>query len=155
MPAGGDVILASDVATTTPVSASDVADLTITNTTAAPGSPVVGVVFTAPPSGRVRLHVSSGMRITTPATGQGYLAVQVRTGTTIGSGTLAYDGNTEPGCRCFWSPGTVNGFAQLHASAIVEGLAAGAQYNAQLVHFVQAGTTAVLMYRRVEVDPLP
>lgn len=155
MTTGGQRVLASDVTTSTPVTTSDAADLTISNTAASPGPPNVGLVFLGSGSGRVRLHVSAGIRITTPATGQAYLAVQVRTGAVIGSGTLVYDGNAEPGVRCFWSPGAANGFAQLHASGLVDGLTPGAQYNGQLIHFVQSGTTAVLMYRRLEVDPLP
>lgn len=148
-------MLAVDVTYPAPVQAGDGTDQnSITSTTPVLGSPVVGVVFTAPPSGRVRLHLFAALRITTPATGQIYCGVQVRAGSTIGSGTLVFDGiGTDPGCRAFLS-GMV-GYTAGNVSAMLEALIPGASYNCSAWYMVGAGTTGVVMARQVAVDPLP
>lgn len=151
--AGGQRVYATDVTMPAPVQSEDLTDLTITNTAPVPGSPVVGVVFTAPPSGRVRVHLLAGLRISTPATGAVHIIASVRAGTTIGSGALVFDGTNEPGLRGFLA-GMI-GYITTTASVMVEGLTAAAQYNVQAQHYVVSGTTGIIMYRRVGVDPLP
>lgn len=155
MVAGGQKVLAVDVTYPAPVQAVDATDqLNITSSTAAPGSPVCGVVFTAPASGRVRVHINGVPRIVSPATGATYLGAVVRAGAVIGSGTLVFDGlGAEPGCRILVQ-GYV-GYLQAAASTLVEGLTAGAQYNVRAEHLVGVGTQGQILGRAVGVDPLP
>lgn len=156
MPVGGQQVFASDVAMPPPVQAGDGVDQSTSSSTASMGSPSIGVVFTAPPSGRVRLHLFGGLRLTVNANGAVYLGVQVRTGAVIGSGSMVFDGlNTEPGCRVFYTGALA--YITSASSAMVEGLTPAAQYNASLWHFVTptSTTTGVIMARQVGVDPLP
>lgn len=158
MPAGGDIIYASDGTLPAAVQVADGTNLTGINV-AGPiaGSPVVGVVFTAPPSGRVRAAVT-GTLAATAGTGQinGLLAVQVRTGAVIGAGTLVHDGfAADPGARVVFI-GPINGGVCGSAAMMVSGLTPGAQYNAQTVHGVLGTSAAMTVYNRaVTVDPLP
>jgi hypothetical protein len=148
-------VLAVDVTYPAPVQASDGTDQTnITVTTPNAGSPVVGVTFVAPQSGRVRVHVQATPRITTAATGATICGVIVRAGATLGSGTVVFDGTAQdPGCKVQLNG--FLGFLQMGASSLLEGLIAGATYNAVVYFYVGAGTTGQVLARQVGVDPLP
>lgn len=158
MPAGGDPILASDVTTTVPVEASDPQNISGVTNTAPISSPIVGVAFTAPKSGRVRVHVSGMVGLTAGTVPNifCYLGAMIKTGATVGSGTLVYDGaTTEPGCKIGTS-GTLNTMLAGSASALVSGLTAGAVYNVAAYMLVAGtGATGFAYYRACAVDPLP
>jgi hypothetical protein len=158
VPAGGDVIYASDVTLPAAVQAVDGTNLTgVTVAGPVAGSPVVGVVFTAPPSGRVRVTVT-GTMAATAGTGQinGVLGVQVRTGAVMGGGTLVHDGfAADPGVRIVFI-GPINAGVCGSGSMLVSGLTPGASHNAQAVHGVLGTSAAITIYNRaVGVDPLP
>jgi hypothetical protein len=115
-----------------------------------PGSPEVGVTFTAPTSGRVRVDVSGGVR---DDTGQwrGVIAFEV------------YEGNTA-GAKVVSASSRANGMSsiaeatayQFHSrGSLVEGLAPGAVYYARLMQAVSGGTSVDILHRSLIVYPVP
>lgn len=117
-----------------------------TNTTAANGTPVVGVAFTAPTSGRVQVSMNSALQ---SVSGQVFCGFIVRTGSTIGSGTTVISSENEPNAKIGTSTGTVNA----GCSQVVTGLTAGASYNACAVYWAAASATGSLFHRRIDVIP--
>jgi hypothetical protein len=92
------------------------------------------VVFTAPTTGRVLLHIAATARNAT-AGAPARVAPEVRTGGTIGTGTIVF------------AAAHINSVQQadtnLHragAAVLVTGLTPGAVYNARLLHMVSSGT---------------
>ncbi|MET9943256.1 hypothetical protein [Streptomyces halstedii] len=107
----------------------------------------VAVVFVAPTSGRVRCDLAA--RLTNNGTGGTLVTAEVRTGSTVGAGTVV-DAATD-------ASGTSNYGNTLSRTGIcrfLSGLAPGSTYNARLVHRVTAGTGSIAM-RELSVQPLP
>jgi len=125
-----------------------VTSTTFTNVTLTGGP--FGVAFVAPASGKVNV-VGRAMGLNGTATNYTYLDFEIRTGSTVGSGSVvrAGSGNTE-----------VAGFAAannaqtlLTTGDLVSGLTPGALYNACLVYRAGANTSAYNR-RSIQVYPL-
>lgn len=125
-----------------------------TNTTYAAGGTPVGVAFVAPASGKVAITFSCGFlqNINTFVT---IISCEVKTGGTVGSGTLA--GAAANGDRALVCGRAVNSgaVAQSQASRRVfyTGLTAGATYNVRMMHAVDGGS-GTITYREVMVEPM-
>jgi len=124
-----------------------------TNTTFAAGSTTVGVAFTAPPSGVVVIHLSAivSQNINTQAT---FVSIEVKTGGTIGSGTLV--GSAANSDRGLTVGRAVNSGAvailQAGRPVLYTGLTPGNSYNVRVMHCVDGGSGTVF-YREVIVLP--
>jgi hypothetical protein len=155
VPAGGDIIYASDVTLPPPQQAASSADENnAANSTPAAGAVVVGVAFVAPPSGRVEVSIYGMFRLNTPATAIAYVGAQVRAGATVNAGTLVLDPSSDPGCKVAAS-GALNQWASGTASVILTGLTPGADYNVTAVHWVTGSSpTMNVISRRVAAVPL-
>jgi PhoD-like phosphatase len=111
-----------------------------------------GVVFTAPPSGRVVLYWSGGIRnLAATESPVAYLSPEVRTGPIVGSGTVVlppHDGRTvrinSPGVQTMRA-------GSMHA---LSGLTPGQIYNARILHRVTSNT-GEFFYRGLIVEPVP
>jgi hypothetical protein len=108
----------------------------------------VGVVFTAPTSGRVAIHTAARLKNT--AAGNGTLAApEIRIGSTIGSGTAVQAIGDGHGVADY-----SGAFSRQGATTYVEGLTPGSSYNVRLLHRVSAGTGSIAL-RELIVVPLP
>lgn len=159
MPAGGDIILAEHVTYPAPVQALDGTNQTgVNSATVVTGSPVLGVAFVAPPSGRVSVHLLANVQLTAGTAGPGaQVGVIVRTSATLGGGTVVSNGMTEdPGVSLTWVGAPPTGGKQ-GASLMITGLTPGASYNAVVYHQTYGGTGPVftIYNRAVRVEPLP
>lgn len=145
----GDELLATDFAQLGAQQTGDGTNVvSFTNTAIANGTPIVGFALVVPASGRIMLSINVGLSSTGAA--QAFAAAALRTGTTVGSGTLIVDPLVEPNARCGVTTGTYN----MSAMQIVEGLTPGAFLNANVVHYVAAGGTGTLFHRRIDMVPL-
>jgi hypothetical protein len=109
-----------------------------------------GVAFTAPSSGSVLVLFGTASYQSGTAN-DNKSAPQVRTGTTVGSGTIVYAASDSD---MLLQRLTGSGEAARGTSfAIVTGLTAGSTYNAQLLHKVSAGTGNFL-FKFITVIPL-
>lgn len=97
------------------------------------GGTACSSTFVAPTSGKVVIHYDALMQ--NSGANFSYSAPQVRTGSSIGSGTVVFGADDAYAL-------THNGTNALRygGSAPVTGLTAGATYNIQLLHRVTAGT---------------
>lgn len=128
---------------------------TATNTTF--GTTIAGgdythcaVVFTAPESGRVLIHWSGGVRnLSTNNAPVAYLSPQVRTGSTVGSGTIVLNASDARTVRV-----NAAGAQTVRAGAthLLAGLTPGATYNARILHRVTSNT-GEFFYRGLIVAP--
>lgn len=129
-------------ATPDPVSILNAISTSPTNTTPANGAPVVGVVFTAPPSGRVLVTFGCDLSIT--AANSCVQGVRIRTGITIGAGTLIDGGEGADGPNGQRARMVVTGIrVSGGGSFVVTGLTAGTQYNACFYQYVTSGTGTI------------
>ncbi|MFC6156143.1 hypothetical protein [Kribbella jiaozuonensis] len=131
------------------LSATDI--LGISSTSFVPGSPVVGTAFTAPPSGSVYITVSGHLE-SNAASNFGYLAFEVRAGSSVGSGSVFHAANTDEGIM---AGSAASGVTRSCAGNryLLTGLTPGSSYNVQTVHLVTTGTLDVF-YRSVLVEPV-
>jgi len=106
----------------------------------------VAVVFTAPTSGRVKTSVAA--RLINSSTGGTLVTAEVRTGSTIGSGTVVDSALDAAGCSHYGAT-----FARAGINRMLSGLTPGASYNARLLHRVTANTGTFSM-RELIVEPL-
>jgi hypothetical protein len=144
----GSTVKALDTPTT--VAADEPDSYTFTNTTYGVGTTggtyvECGVVFVAPTTGRVVIHTSA--QIVNSTTAATRVAPVVRTGGTIGSGTVVQagiDGNAVV------VQGTNS--IRLGTSVLISGLTPGDTYNVRLEHRVTTGTGTASL-RTVVVDP--
>jgi len=125
-----------------------------TNTAPAVGSPVVGVTFVAPPTGGVVLTVTGS--ITQSLNGNStLLGYEVRTGETIGSGSIVLAGSFN---RSVQTSEAVNTGAAARITAsnrfLLTGLTAGSTYNARTLHWVSTAGTGNAFYRALLVEPV-
>lgn len=116
-----------------------------TNTLA--GGTACGVVFTAPKSGAVVVHNSAFLDNST--TGRNYLAFDIRTGSTIGSGTSFRAASDADMVASLGSNDMTMG-----RSVLVTGLTPGAIYNCQQAFKTSSGTTASYSWKQLVVQPV-
>lgn len=111
-----------------------------------------GVAFTAPLSGQVLILFGTAS-YQSSATADNKSAPQVRTGTTVGSGTIFYTA-TDSDMLLQRLTGAATGEAARGQSfTVVTGLTANSSYNVQLLHKVSGGTGNFL-FKFITVIPL-
>lgn len=129
-----------------------------TTYSALPDSPARGLTFVAPASGAVGIQVSGQFFYRNAST---YISYSVRTGGTIGSGTVV--GTTPNGPDNFWGIGangdpSITGDVGVVASGplnIHSGLTAGSTYNVSFTHYNSHAILATIKYRSLTVTPQP
>lgn len=127
---------------------SDTVDTTASAVYTIAGAPTVGVSFTVPPAGRVKIHW--GAEINNSAAGFTLVSPQVATGAVLGAGTVilaASDANTA-------RSDTVTVFVRSSNFHLLEGLTPDAVLNCTLYHRTGAPVGGISR-RRVLVDPAP
>jgi hypothetical protein len=127
----------------------------ITSTTPAAGSPACGFSFVAPPSGGVYVTVSG--RINQSSNGnETLLGYQVRSGGTVGTGTIQVDYSSFRAIatgRAVVTSGSSMASASRRHRINPGDLTAGSTFNVQTMHWVTGGTGSV-DYREVIVEPV-
>lgn len=128
--------------------------LTVTGTTFIPTATVCGTSFTAPPSGSVYVTLSV-TKSTTSSGALGYSSFEIRTGSTVGSGTVVTAASLNAGVAV---GATVAGITidriQASRRVLVTGLTAGAAYNVQSMHLTTPSGNTVILYREVLIEPV-
>lgn len=99
----------------------------------ATGGTSVGRAFTVPPSGDVLINYAGRMS-NSGSTASTYITIQIRTGSTIGSGTVVLAASDTQAIDHAGSISDRNGAAYLFSGTV------GSAYNVQLLHKVEAGT---------------
>jgi hypothetical protein len=124
-----------------PVQVVDGTNLTaVTNTTFAAGSPVCGTAFTAPPSGKVIITLTGEIEHQNNAS-HGELTYEVRTGATVGSGSVFLAADYRRGIMA--GNAVTSGGEPVMAGSnryLLSGLTPGSSYNARTMHRVSGGT---------------
>jgi hypothetical protein len=129
-----------------PLDSGTLTSTTYTTTRSGATSPV-GVAFTAPPSGKVKVHWACGVQNSgSGGTNYTLMAFQVKTGTTIGSGTTIQSASDS---LCIENVG-VNEMDAGRTSMVV--LTPGLSYNVSGMYRVGAGTGTVSRVEMI-VDP--
>jgi hypothetical protein len=125
----------------------------IVSTTFIAGSPACGFTFKAPPSGAVYVTVSGTVRMANNGN-ETRLTYALRTGTTVGSGTVVVAASSLRGVVCGQAVVT-SGPSMASASFRHPhtGLTAGADYNIRTEHNVSGGSGQI-DYRMVSIEPL-
>lgn len=129
----------------------DTADIVgFTNTAFASGTPIVGVAFTAPTTGRVLVLWHARFNPTSAVAAQ--VGFALRTGAVVGSGTLIQDGLNE---GCLESPNVSGGGGRVQGGTFypLSGLTPGAQYNAVVCHRMTAAGSGTIFTRYITVTP--
>lgn len=129
----------------------DTADIVgFTNTTFASGSPVVGVSFTAPTTGRVMVMWHARFNPTSAVAAQ--VGFALRTGAVVGSGTLIQDGLNE---GCLESPNVSGGGGRVQGGTFypLSGLTPGDTYNVVTCHRMVSAGTGTIFARYIAVTP--
>lgn len=145
---------AIDVETHAPATDSDSTTISgITSTSWAAGTPVVSVVFTAPPSGRAFVTVS-GTLVQSSNGHETRLSYEVRQGSTVGIGTVALASSSVRAVVCGRAVNT-GGPSMVSASyrRLMTGMSAGTAYHVRAMYSVSGGTGAVES-REVTVEPV-
>ncbi|HEY9415884.1 MAG TPA: hypothetical protein VIQ30_14065 [Pseudonocardia sp.] len=128
--------------------------LTVTGTTFIPTATVCGTSFTAPPTGSVYVTLSV-TKSTTSSGALGYSSFEIRTGSTVGSGTVFTAASLNAGVAV---GATVTGITidriQASRRVLVTGLTAGATYNVQTMHQTTPSGNTVILYREVLIEPV-
>lgn len=149
MPLAGQTILAADFDGY--ASATEAADETgFTNTAFSLGTTTVGTDFTAPTSGAVKITWSCRFALGTD-TNLTVVSAEVRTGSTVGSGTVVSAASDSSALEIGQASTT-----RLQASQyrVVTGLTAGSVYNVSLWHHTSSGDSATIYQRDVMVEPI-
>jgi hypothetical protein len=153
--AGGDVVDISDVNLPNSVQDSNGDNATGVTVTTTPqnGATICGEAFTAPASGRVLIWFSGTFSTLVSGTGQHQMGPQVRSGATVGSGTVVFDPSVDPGCKVGSSVGQT---LSAGCSILVEGLTAGSSYNVCATYFgATLGGTPTMSYFSRQVGAMP
>ncbi|MFD9445518.1 hypothetical protein ACFWBR_42265 [Streptomyces sp. NPDC060006] len=124
----------------------------ITDVTYVPGTPEVGVTFTAPTTGRVKISVGGGLRNNAANSDRVGLAPQVFEDDTSGLEVLVptvLRGVSSEGIA------TAGDFAYRGHTTLLDGLTPGQEYYARVMHikFGTAGTTVDISARDILVAP--
>lgn len=124
------------------------------NTAYAQGTPVCGVTFTVPTSGKIRVDWKSRFENNT-AGQRTVVSIEVATGATIGSGTVVSGGDDDSALETSQSATITTSETRMQCSTyrIIPGLTAGATYNAYVVHKVFGGTGDIFS-RGISVQPM-
>lgn len=109
-----------------------------TSPVTAVGAPT-GLTFSAGPQGIVEYTASAV--VVNAGGGDPKCGVMIRTGGTIGAGTIVYDPAVEPNPR--WNQNIGSGAFGPTIGDTVLGLTPGTVYNATVVHWTTAGTVAL------------
>lgn len=124
------------------------ATVTTTSTTFTTSGTSCAVTFTAPTTGRVRIHVSSRM-VNSSATSGTLASVETREGATVGSGTVIESASDSIGVAHYGST-----FAASGKSHTLIGLTPGSVYNSRILMRSSNGAdTASFANRYIEVTP--
>jgi hypothetical protein len=137
------------------ISASTTDEAASSSTTFIPGASPVGVAFTAPASGAVLIPFSA-IFTSNIATHAAFVSIEVKTGGTVGSGTLAGGAANSDRALICGRAVTAGGPALLQATRAVlyTGLTAGATYNVRILYCVDnAANSTTVTYREVIVLP--
>lgn len=136
-------------------------DLTgITSTSFIAGSPVCGLVFVAPPSGKVWVKVYGFLTVTLGANslGRGELGWELREGSVIGSGSVVVAASTNLERLISAAVGSTTGLINQASGGdayLVTGLTPGADYNVRTMHRTNnAVHVVVVSERRLSVEPV-
>lgn len=128
----------------------------ITSTSFVPGSPVNGFSFVAPPSGGVFVNVG-GRIIQTANTNETNLGFEVRSGGTVGAGTILVSASSFRSLTCGRAV-NASAVAVLNATRRVKinagTLTPGATFNIQNMHNVAPGGTGTIEYRDLFIEPV-
>lgn len=134
-----------------PLDSGTTTNLTFTTTRTGGTSPV-GVSFTAPPSGKVLIAWACGLQNgTTGANAYSLCTFQIRTGTTIGSGSVVVAGDDNKSLQIH-NLNSANGERQLGRTEGYFSLTAGNSYNVSLMFRVGTNTGT---FSRVSVTLIP
>lgn len=131
----------------------DTVQANISATSYTAGSPVVGVVFRAPPTGRVAITVGGACRDNTNDN-RAFIAPAVYQGSnSAGTAVLAPDYTTNGYC----SPGSSANYMFGSRTTLLEGLSEARDYYAQVMHFAETTTSASadIWFRDITVEPAP
>ncbi len=127
---------------------------TITNTSAAPGSPVVGTTFVAPASGVVEVTVGTAAQSDSNGTSI-VVSYEVRTGGTIGTGTVVLGAAFNRAVRS--SAAVITGAAAFSGGTharVLSGLTPGATYNVRTMHWVSGAGSGTITARQITVKAI-
>lgn len=109
----------------------------------------IGIAFQAPKSGKVMIHIHTKMRHSASATNVLLTSFQVRTGATIGSGTIIHPVNDELGIQ---HSGTTD--EQMGTSYLLIGLTWGVDYNVELQYRRSGSNPMTVTSPSVHVVPV-
>jgi hypothetical protein len=129
-------------ATPAAVTATDAGSVSTTSATYVTLAGDPGVAFTAPASGRVMVHVAGAFDNTLSDT-FGMMAFQIRTGTTVGAGTIVVAASDNDSAGTAGTNDTSFG-----RSVLVSSLIAGSSYNVQILYKRFSGTGTSFFARR-------
>lgn len=137
-----------------PTVASSTVNVSTSSTTFVPGATAFGVSFVAPPSGAVFITMSCYFQQTQDG-GVALVSHTVRTGATIGSGTVV--GVAANSNRALVAGGPVDAaqpiYFQGSRRTLWTGLTPGAAYNARVEMAVDLGGGCNVFYRELQVEP--
>jgi hypothetical protein len=131
----------------------DTLQLNLTTTTYVTGTPEVGVAFTAPTSGRVRVTVGGGCRDNGGSNDRVFLSPQIFQGPDASGSEIIVPSVV---VRGYGSAGFSTEFAHGSRTSQVKDLIAGETYYARLMYTTSAGAgTADIAAREITVIPVP
>ncbi|MEU6649520.1 hypothetical protein ABZ904_08735 [Streptomyces sp. NPDC046900] len=145
----GSTVKALDTPST--VSNAQSATVSTTSTTYATAGTDCAVVFTAPTTGRVMIHLSARMTLSAGSTSGALMSPQTRTGGVVGSGTIVEDAADQTAVSHYG--GTA--FERQGIWHLLSNLTPGAVYNTRLLMALSSGGTgtASFAHRELIVSP--
>ncbi len=121
------------------------------------GGTTHGTSFVAPPSGQVYVTFSGLVGSNATALRNCYMSVEIRTGGTVGSGTVVQAADDD--CAIVYTAASsIAGFKYITASYrfLLAGLTAGSTYNAKtFFRTTNADSSAAVDNRRLLIEPVP
>lgn len=130
----------------------DTLQLNLSNTSYSAGTPEVGIVFTAPTSGRVRVTVGGGARDNSGTNNDRvFISPQIFLASSTGDEIVA----PSVVARGYSSAGASTEFAHGSRTSLVTGLTPGETYYARAMYATSAGAgTADIAAREITVSPV-
>lgn len=126
----------------------DATSLTYTTASTAGTYADCAVTFVAPTTGRVLIHIAARMT-NTVAGNASVISAEVRTGSTVGGGTVVEAADDGRAARQSGTP-----FNRVGITHLLTGLTPGASYNARILHKNSAsGNVASFAQRELIVQP--
>ncbi len=111
------------------------------------GDPFPSTTFVAPSSGAIKYTLQAFLDNSTTA--RTHMSVNIREGSSIGSGTLAFEGDDNDGIANLGADDSRHG-----ASQIVRGLTPGLTYNIRAKGRVSSASTGTSQWRHLIVEPV-